>query len=89
VEFSNRPKVHTKPRTPGGFISRDVEDTDGHNMGRVAGIGRDDKGGVHAGASPLLDEVDFIAGECAMTVDDRCTGFLLQVAERYLFHQLA
>ena len=55
----------------------------------IAGIGRDDKGRMNTGASPLFDKVNLVTEKRAMTMYNGSASLLFQVAKSYLFSDVS
>lgn len=66
------------------FVERDIEHADRDDMRGVTGVGCDDERGVYTRAGPLLDDVECVARECLLSVDDCGTGVIFKIAKCYL-----
>lgn len=65
---------------PLGLVCRHADDGGIDDIVGVARVCRDEEGGMCARASPLLDEVDFVALDALATGKDGGVGVVLEVA---------
>lgn len=84
MELFNSFKVDAETRGPVRLVKGYIENANRNNVRRVTSVGGDNECGVDAGTCPLFDEIECIAGECFLSMYNRGTGVVFQIAKGYL-----